>query len=179
MLNLNVNGKRGSYLVNLPTKLEEIPIDYLKDVTAGVHVADNYSLVALVYNEKLAIVLNASRKNSQLTTGCIPIFVKAGKTDSPFINSIPEGTPIVAVGTVLARGIHITAKSNKLTMNYIASICDGDKELGKNVFTMQSPVYFVEFKLIPNCDINGYYDKDEKDAVSEYVIPAPTTTTLN
>lgn len=181
MLHLIVSGRRGGYELHLPTEITEIPLDYLKNVTSNVHVADNYSLVALVYREQLPIVLNSIKKNTQLTTNCVPLLVKSGNTDSEFVQTIPEGSVIVAVGSVLARGIHVSSNKNKLTMANIASICEGDVEIGKKAFTLKDYCCFLEFKLIANCDINGYYSIDNTTIEDAFVVkvPTPQTNTLN
>lgn len=182
MLNFKINGKRGNFSLSLPTDLSEVSDKYLADVTRQVHIADNYVLVALIYQEALPIVLNTIRKKQELTTKGVARFVRSGNSDSSFINNIPVGCNLVVTGTSLARGIHITSPANKLTVANIVSICDGDNDFGRQVFTIKQPVCFVEFKLIPACDVNGYYKTEEVYAeIDPYIIQlAPNATgTLN
>lgn len=78
MLKFEVNGKRGAILMNLPTKLSEITPEYLNEVTSNVVVADNYSLIGILYRESLAsVILANNRKQKNITTAIIPVFVKA------------------------------------------------------------------------------------------------------
>lgn len=171
MLKLDVNGKRGHYLVNLPTIKSEVTLEYLKAVTANVHLSEHHALVALLYNEKLAMVLNSSKKGASMTTSCVPVLVTINEPENDFYKNIPEGSSIIITGTVLARGIHVSPINNKLNINYIASILEGDKEVGKNAFTMQEPCYFVEFKIVPVCDITGYYGDEKTIPAEAFVYP--------
>lgn len=47
-LSKDVTGKNVESEYNLPTKLSEIPLEYLVEQTNSIQVAPNYSLIALV-----------------------------------------------------------------------------------------------------------------------------------
>lgn len=161
MTTFEINGNAGSYKVNLPTKLNEITTQYLNEVTSNIDVAPDYSLIGLIYRDSLAMVLSAVKKNKAANMNVVPVFVRAGKTDSDFINNLRTNEPIIISGSDLAMGFHVSTPKNKITIDNIIHICDGDKAIytsalaGKN-----NQVLFLEFKLVPNCAIHGAYQDD-------------------
>ena len=89
MLKFEVNGNHGTILMSLPTKLSEITPEYLNEVTSNVVVADNYSLIGILYRESLAsVILANNRKQKNITTAIIPIFIKAGATDAEYVKNM-------------------------------------------------------------------------------------------
>lgn len=161
MLKFEVNGKHGAISMNLPTKLSEITPEYLNEVTSNVIVADNYSLIGILYRESLAsIILANNRKQKNITTAIIPIFVKAGATDTEYIKNISCGDKIVIAPSDIAMGHHITCPKNVITINNILDYCDGDKEAYQLAIGVSQPCYYLEFKLVPNCNIHGYYKEE-------------------
>ena len=89
MLTLDVNGKNGVYKLNLPTSINEIDESYIAEVTDHIKVDANYTLIGVVFRERLSTLILAARKNKKNSDiGVIPVFVKAGKTDSDLINSL-------------------------------------------------------------------------------------------
>lgn len=169
-----VDGKLGKFEVNLPESLEEISKEYLAKCTDFVHPAPNYVLVAIVYKDHLALVLNAAKKKQSPNINIVPVFVKAGNTDSEFIKNLTIGDKIVVAGSDLSIGHHINSPYNKITPSNIVNICEGDKETYAKALVMQNPVCFIEFKLVPANAIHGHledvknsYDNDFIKKVSE------------
>lgn len=145
--------------LNLPTSLEDISVDYLKDCVECVDVPDEHSIIGIVYRNTLSELLLLTKKQ-QTTTNIIPIFVKSGATSSNMIESAKTREKVICTGTDLARGYHVISPGNVLNPDYISSLLSQnknnyatmyDKEYSKTYF------YFVEFKLVPNCDIHGVY----------------------
>lgn len=155
MKTFNVSTKDGNYEVNLPTKLNEITNEYLSYVTKDVSVAPEYSLVGLVYVDKLTMVLNSNKAKNGITTRVIPIFVKAGTTDSKFVSTCLCGSKLLVPGSDLSMGIHVHCPDNKITINSIVSIFSEDKNAITSAWNDNNIYYFLEFKLIPNCAIKG------------------------
>lgn len=155
----------GLITVKLPNKVEEITNDYLSNVTQEIKVCDNYSLVAIVTLEKLSVVMNALKTNKpDAKSVVVPLFVKAGKSDNDFINSMETGNKIVIAGSDLAMGHHVNAITNELSMNKVIDVLKkGDT---KNIFLDSDYYCFLSFKLVPNCNIHGYY-KDEDICTKE------------
>ena len=167
MKTFKVNGKAGSYVINLPQSLKEIGTEYLSDCTKFINPAPNYAVVAVVYKDSLSLVLTAAKKKTPVNAAVIPVFVKAGDNDSEFIKSINLGDRVVVAASDLSIGHHISSPYNKITPSIIASICDGDKDIYREAMTMQELVCFVEFKLVPISAIHAKLD----DAVKGYVNP--------
>lgn len=171
MKTFKVNGKAGSYVINLPQSLEEIGTEYLSDCTKFINPAPNYAVVAVVYKDSLSLVLTAAKKKTPVNAAVIPVFVKAGDSDSEFIKSIKLGDRIVVAASDLSIGHHIASPYNKITPSTVYVICDGDKDIYRESMTMQEPVCFVEFKLVPISAIHAKLD----DAVKGYINPFIST----
>lgn len=157
---------------NFPTSLDEITPEYLSQVTANVKVADNYSLVGIVYQEVLSSVILARKQSKKnITSGVVPIFIKAGNTDIDFIKSAKCKNKIIISSTQLSLGYHVTAAKNVLGLDYFIRVLDQDTTIAKrynNNYGMEK-CCFVEFKLVPNCDIVGIYDSTKVDVDNKYI----------
>lgn len=157
---------------HFPTSLKEIDVDYLKAVTANVVVADNHTLVGIVYHEKLFnVIVSRKRQQKNLTAAVTPVFIRAGKTDSDFINSAECKNPLVIPSSSLSLGYHVAAPKNVLSLDYFIRAIDGDNSLAKrydNNFGDEE-CFFVEFKLIPNVEIKGFYKEAEEVDSKQYV----------
>ena len=164
-----VNGKAGSYFMELPQSLEEVGTKYLDDCTKFINPAPNYAVIAVVYKDLLSLVLTASKKKTPVNAAVIPVFVKAGDNDSEFIKSINLGDRVVVAASDLSIGHHISSPYNKITPSIIASICDGDKDIYREAMTMQEPVCFVEFKLVPISAIHAKLDNTTKNYINPFV----------
>ena len=88
MKTFNVNGKLGSFEINLPESLKEIPVDYFKECTDYIHPARDYAVVAIVYKDSLNLILTAAKKKNSASVAIIPVFVKMGETDSEFAKTL-------------------------------------------------------------------------------------------
>lgn len=170
MLNLKVNGKAGKFNLNLPTKFNEVSNEYLDNAVKHISVAPDYSLVALVYREKLAVVLNNAKQNKEMNTSVVPVFVKAGTTDSKFIKSIKLGNKVVVTGSDLSIGIHVNSPLNALSIPNIVTICDGDNNVYREAMTNTEYCHFVEFKLVPNVAIKGIISAANFPGIDPYVV---------
>ena len=155
MLKLEVNGSAGKFLVNVPTVFSEISKEYLDNAVKHIEVAPEYSLVALIYREKLAVILNSAKQNKEMNTSVVPVFIKAGTTDSKFIKNIKLGNKVIITGSDLSIGIHVNSPLNSLSIPNVVAICNGDNEVYKNAITNTEYCHFVEFKLVPNSAIKG------------------------
>ena len=149
---------------NFPTNLNEITEDYLNYVTRNVAIADHYSLVAIVYHETLGSVILARKQSKKSITGAVvPMFIKAGNTDSDFIKSIKCKDKIIASSAQLSLGYHVACPENTLSLDYFLRWLDEDTTVAaryKNNYGNEE-CFFVEFKIIGNADIIGFYDNVE------------------
>ena len=161
MLKFEVNSKNGNILMNLPTKLSEITSEYLSSVTSDVVIADNYSLIGILYKESLAsVILANNRKQKNITTAIVPIFIKAGATDTEYVKNMTCGDKIVIAPSDIAMGHHVSCPKNMITINNILEYCDGDKEAYQRAISISQPCYYLEFKIVPNCNIHGNYKEE-------------------
>lgn len=171
MLTLNVNGTQGAFTLNLPTTLSDITKEYITDVTSHIEVDANYTVVGVVFREKLSTLMLASRKNKKNSDiAAIPIFVKAGKTNSELINKLDVGEKLIIAPSDIMLGHHLSAPANLLTINTILSIMEGDSEIYNKVIGIQEPCYFIEFKLVPNCSIHGAYKTGCNNDANPFVV---------
>lgn len=159
MLQFEVNGKAGKQVVKFPTTLTELSGDFLTSICKDIEVADNHAIVCLCYRETIANVLftASSKKKNSITTAVVPKFVKAGNTDNDFIKGIMSGNTLVVPASDLALGYHVTGANNPYTINYLLKVSDGDTTLYQKALKFEDVVYFIEFKIIPTCNIKGYY----------------------
>lgn len=169
MLKLKINGDAGKFNVNLPTSLSEISKEYLVNATKHIDVAPEHSLVALVYREKLAVILNSSKQNKEINTSVVPIFVKAGDTDTKFVKKLKLNDVLIITGSDLSLGIHVVSQLNNLSIPNIVAICQGDNNIYKDALTHTGYCYFIEFKLVPNNAIKGIIGASNLPAVDPYV----------
>lgn len=161
MKKFQVNTKDGKEITfKFPTDVKELTPEVLKEITYGVHVAENYSLIGLCYKEKLSNIIpvaRGGRKDAKIKV--TPIFVKAGDTDVRFINNLKGGDKIIATQSEVARGIHVSIPGNILTLEYFTKVIVNcaDKDIYERELANpnQEECIFIEFKLLPNCDILG------------------------
>lgn len=169
MVKFETNGNVGKINWNIPTKLSEISSEYLSNVTANIDVADNYSLVALCYHEKLSSIILAARKSkNEEHIGVVPLFVKSGANDNKFIDSLQTGEKLVISGSDISMGFHVAAPKNKLTISSFVASLEGDKECYQKSMTVTDLCYFIEFKLIPNVAIHARYNDKNVDVKNPY-----------
>ena len=169
MRTFQINGKLGKFVLNLPESLEEISVDYLKECTDFVTPAPHHALVAIVYKDSLSLVLSAAKKNTAANISVIPVFIKAGDTDSDFINSLTIGDKCVIAASDLSIANHINSPYNKITPGNIVRICEGDKEIYSAALVLTTPVCFIEFKLIPISAIKAKLDKTKNIFINPFV----------
>ena len=172
MLTLDVNSNRGVFKLNLPTSLNEIDESYIMEVTNHVKVDSNYTLIGVVFREKLSTLILAARKNKKNSDiPVIPVFVKAGKTNSELINGLKVRDKLLISASDIMMGYHVSAPNNLLTINTILELIEGDITTYNKLIGNNEYCYFIEFKLVPNCNIHGAY---EQPKVAEFVNPFVT-----
>ena len=163
---------------NFPTKLDELTSEYLLGVTSGITVAPNYSLIGLVYHEKLSTLFMTCRSKKKNTSiGVIPIFIKSGEGEKSIVDGAKVGQKLLIASTQIQLAHQCAAPSNKLTIDYFANVINNttDKDLYESIVKDkdQKEIFFVEFKIIPNCDIVALYDKPTQ-VENPYVTVVPT-----
>lgn len=160
MLKIELN--EGKISLNLPTSMSEIETPYLRYVSDEISVAENYSLIGLIYREKLNNVLAATKNKKPLTTNVVPIFVKSGECQSDFIKSLGCGNKIIIAPSDIELGHHVNCTNNSITIGRVISYCNTDEKFIKKAIQYGEPVLFLEFKLVPNCAIHGCFDETKE-----------------
>lgn len=162
MVTLTGTSTVGNYTVNLPTSMNEISDDYIKSITNHIKIAANYTLVGLIYKERLSTLYLSSKKNSKKTDiSVVPIYIKSGTTNSELIESLNLKDTLIISPSDIMMGHHVSAPNNILTIPYIMNVMEGDSDIYSKLLPLKDYCYFVEFKLIPNCNIHGaYIEKD-------------------
>lgn len=165
MKDFEVVNRGVKYQFHFPTSLNEITPEYLNEVTKNVHIADDYSLVGIVYHEKLFdLIIARKQAKKSFSAAIVPIFIRAGKTDSEFIKSAKCKDKIITQSVNLNLSYHVAAPQNTLSIDYFMRAIDGDNSLAGryNNNYGQEQCFFVEFKLIPNNEIVGFYTEATK-----------------
>lgn len=172
MVKVEVNGEKQTRIIILPTSVSEITPEYLGGITDEIVVADNYSLIALCHKAKLSDFILAGRnKKQQLSTQVVPLFVKRGKTEWEFSSFIEVADKLLITPTAMSMGLHVNVPMNTLNVERIISIIEEDKGIFPKTVAIKDPVYFLEFKIIPNSDIQGIYKpKYRKDFDNPFAI---------
>ena len=168
MNSITVSTEKGKVILNLPTSIDEINPVYLTEVTEHIKVAPEYSLVALVYSTTISQVLNM--KNVSANVAVVPMFVKAGKTDSEFIKGINTKDILTITSGNLSLAIHVPNSYNQLSLNKVSALLAGDDNVRKTSFSDKNIYRFIEFKLVPNCNINaviGVHNPIKADYITE------------
>lgn len=170
-----VDTKDGRKVIfNFPNSIKEISNDYLTKITDTIHVADNYTLIALCYTEKLSKIIlaaRASKKDSKIKV--TPIFIKAGNCDIDFIKNATIKQRVVSMPSQISLGTHVTVPNHRLTLDTfglaVSNSADNDTYQKECANEDQRECIFIEFKIIPNSDIMALVDFDVKSTDNPYV----------
>lgn len=161
MVSFKTNGNAGEITLNFPTDLSEINAEFLTNLTENIHVADNYSLIAICYREKLSnVILAANQKKNDMASLVVPIFVKSGISDNDYCKQLRSGTVVIVAASDIAIGHHAISRTNPFTINNLINACAGDTDAYANALKINEYCYFIEFKIIPNASIHGHYSSN-------------------
>ena len=180
MVTFEIFGTEGNKTITLPTSLKEFTREYLRGVTANIQVAENYSLIGVCYREKLSnILFQLKNKSEKLTTSVVPIFIKTCQDLIVEDNKVKCLTPccantgdkIIIAPSQIAVGHHAVAPLNTLSIDYILHLAKNDGTAYSRSLQINNYVYFLEFKIVPNCDIIGVYnDNDVEPFENPFVV---------
>ena len=156
-----VKTNQGNVKFEFPTSIDEISDEYLQDITKHISIANDYTLVGLVYHDRLSNVILTIRNNKKKAQfGVNPIFIASGKTDSELINNAKLKQKVLITSSQLSLGVQV-ATPNKLNLDYFGAciVNSVEKDLYERELKNpnQAQVLFLEFKLVPNCDILAVY----------------------
>lgn len=152
------------YGINIPTDISEITEEYFNKLLNDVKLPDNYVMIALCYNDRLFTCVNAIKEGLKGTANVVPLL--AHKADN--IKNLNIGDILIVDASAVSRGVHFSHPKNCISYAGVGKYCSDDNDLynailkGKfndNKTTLPS-CWFVEFKIIPVCDVKGSYSKD-------------------
>lgn len=155
-----------------PTSLEEITEDYLKRVTEQVHVADWHVLIGLMYRETIGRLIIARKQSKKgITSGVVPIFVKAAEINNDFIKSAKVKDKLIIPSSQISLANHVIAPKNTLSIDCFIKYLDKDTTVAARYSNNygNEDCYLVEFKLIPANDIVGFYSNNSVNYKSPYL----------
>lgn len=172
MTDFPIYAQDAEIVLHLPNSIGEIPAEWLTKITDDVKVANYYSLIAVVYREKLSSVILAKTQKKDIKAAVTPIFIKAGSNDNEYINNIHTKDKLIISNTQLSLAHHCVVPNNELSFEHVMKVMELD---GKNTYQRSlqhfnnAYVCFVEFKIIPNSDIIGYYTPQSAPYTEQFI----------
>lgn len=167
---LKIKSDLKNYGIIVPTSINEINTDYFEKLLKDVEVAEHYSLLAICYKDKLFNCVMSVKNKSDISIDITPIIAKSNKyktCDRPIIDALS-----------IERGTHFYVPNNINSFTSVGKYCADDKDLYMSIMNgsyfktgnetnneakNNAPdCYFIEYKVIPNCDIKAVYSKDAK-----------------
>ena len=89
-------------------------------------------------------------------------------TDNEFIKGIKLGETVVISPSDISMGHHVNSPDNVLTPGFLLNLLQTNADLNKKLMAVNVPTYFVDFKIVPVCNIHGSIGKYVP--VSQYYI---------
>lgn len=157
-LSKDVTGKNVELEYELPTKLSEIPLEYLVAQTNTIQVAPNYSLIALICKETPSVVISNYKKKNNGVGACIPLFVKTavGTDAKEYVAGLHLGDKVIMTGSDIAISQTIAGEDNVLDINYFLAIVNENPTIYKDSILIKDKACFISFKVVPNSYIHGH-----------------------
>lgn len=167
MVDLKVNYLGLNQTFRMPTSMSEINMNVISDYVNHVNVSKDYALIAVVFKERPISIVSLSKQNKNASVSGVAVMIKSN-TDNEFINSIKLGEALVISPSDIAIGHHVNSPANVLTPGFLLNLLRTNVDLNKKLMAVKVPTYFVDFKIVPVCNIHGSIGRYEP--VSEYYI---------
>lgn len=167
MVDLKVNYLGLNQTFRMPTSMSEVDMNVIADYVKHVNVSKNYALIAVVFKERPISIVSLSRQNKNASVSGVAVMIKSN-TDDEFIKDIKLGETIVISPSDIAIGHHINSPANALTPGFLLELLRTNADLNKKLMGIGVPTYFVDFKIVPVCNIHGSVGKYVP--VSQYYI---------
>lgn len=158
MVDVQVNYLGREATLHLPTTVSEIKSDLLNNWTSHVNLAKDYALIALVFKERPINLISAAKQNKNANVSGIAIMIKSN-TDAEVVKDIKLGETLVIAASDIAMGHHINVPANHLTPGFLMNLLSENDDLNKKFMGVMVPTYFVDFKIVPVCNIHGSIGK--------------------
>lgn len=167
MVDLKVNYLGLNQTLRMPTSMSEIDMNVIADYVKHVNVSKDYALIAVVFKERPISIVSLSKQNKNASVSGVAVMIKSN-TDNEFINSIKLGEALVISPSDISMGHHVNSPANVLTPGFLLNLLRTNVDLNKKLMAVKVPTYFVDFKIVPVCNIHGSIGRYEP--VSEYYI---------
>ncbi len=167
MIDLKVNYLGLNQTFRMPTSMSEIDMNVIADYVKHVNVSKDYALIAVVFKERPISIVSLSKQNKNASVSGVAVMIKSN-TDNEFINSIKLGEALVISPSDISMGHHVNSPANVLTPGFLLNLLRTNVDLNKKLMAVKVPTYFVDFKIVPVCNIHGSIGRYEP--VSEYYI---------
>ena len=167
MVDLKVNYLGLNQTFRMPTSMSEINMNVISDYVKHVNVSKDYALIAVVFKERPISIVSLSKQNKNASVSGVAVMIKSN-TDNEFINSIKLGEALVISPSDISMGHHVNSPANVLTPGFLLNLLRTNVDLNKKLMAVKVPTYFVDFKIVPVCNIHGSIGRYEP--VSKYYI---------
>lgn len=167
MVDLKVNYLGLNQTLRMPTSMSEINMNVIADYVKHVNVSKNYALIAVVFKERPISIVSISKQNKNASVSGVAVMIKSNTNDE-FIKDVKLGETIVISPSDIAMGHHVNSPANVLTPGFLLNLLQTNADLNKKLMAVKVPTYFVDFKIVPVCNIHGSVGKYVP--VSQYYI---------
>lgn len=169
---LRLESQNANYAINVPTDEKEIDKKVLNNLLSNVSLPQYYCVVALRYRVSLfdLTITSKSATKKQQTVSVVPLMGKFNEGE-PKVN-VEVGQRILIDGSDIERGSHLNVNT-VITPDRIATYIGNDSDLSKNVIARKlgdgSPIFCLEFKIVPITAIKGVISGKSHDPFIENI----------
>ena len=158
MVDLKVNYLGLNQTFRMPTSISEINMNVIADYVKHVNVSKDYALIAVVFKERPITIVSVSKQNKNASVSGVAVMIKSN-TDNEFIKDIKLGETVVISPSDISMGHHVSSPANPLTPGFLLNLLQTNADLNKKLMAVNVPTYFVDFKIVPVCNIHGSVGK--------------------
>ena len=154
MVDLKVNYLGLNQTFRMPTSMSEINMNVIADYVKHVNVGNDYALIAVVFKERPITIVSVSKQNKNASVSGVAVMIKSN-TNNEFIKGIKLGETVVISPSDISMGHHVNSPDNVLTPGFLLNLLQTNADLNKKLMAVNVPTYFVDFKIVPVCNIHG------------------------
>ena len=158
MVDLKVNYLGLNQTFRMPTSMSEINMNVIADYVKHVNVGNDYALIAVVFKERPITIVSVSKQNKNASVSGVAVMIKSN-TNNEFIKGIKLGETVVISPSDISMGHHVSSPANPLTPGFLLNLLQTNADLNKKLMAVNVPTYFVDFKIVPVCNIHGSVGK--------------------
>ena len=162
MVSLEINYLGLNQTYRMPTSLSEVDMNVLSNYVNHVKVAKDYALIAVIFKERPITIVSVSKQNKQASVSGVAVMIKSN-TDVDFVKDIKLGETLVISPSDISMGYHVNSPANVLTPGFLLNLLQTNEDLNKKLIHVAVPTCFVDFKIVPVCNIHGAIGKIENN----------------